>query len=71
LWTEALTEAFVRVNTLEQMLDDLPSWKQAASREQSYLEEVVTLLMQPDRELAAIGIMLRRSLEGGAQVGSG
>jgi hypothetical protein len=54
------------VNTLEQMLDDLPSWQQAASREQSYLEEVVTLLRQPDRELAAIGIMLRRSLEGGA-----
>lgn len=61
-WTEAIIDAYSSVNTVEQMMDDLPTWQQAVQREGSSLLDIVAMLGKPGGDLAAMDAMLKRGL---------
>jgi hypothetical protein len=65
LWTDAVVSAYSEVNSVEQMIEDLPAWKQAVAEEgQSvFLREVVGLLDKPEGDLQAMQMMLKHQME--------
>lgn len=65
LWTDAVISAYTSVNLVEQMIEDLPAWKQAVAKEGEsvFLREVVGLLEKPGGELQAMQMMLRHQME--------
>lgn len=64
LWREAVVEAYTNANSIEQMLDDLPTWRQATEQDGGRLREIVEMLDMPDGDLLAFAAMFERKRTG-------
>ena len=62
LWTDVVISAYSSVNTVEQMLEELPVWQKAVEKEDGYLREVVGMLEKPGGDLLAMAAMIKHRL---------
>lgn len=69
LWTEAVIDAYSNANTVEQMLEQLPAYRQAADKEGGWIREVVGLLVKPGGDLQAMEVMMKRALNRDQEAG--
>ena len=59
-WADAVIDAYTKANTVEQMLEDLPAIKQAASGSSAEFRELIGLLGDPGGDLLALATMFNR-----------
>jgi ankyrin repeat protein len=60
MWTEAVADAYSRANSVEQMLDSLSVYQEAAEDDSSYMREVVAALPKPGGDFLAMMILCRQ-----------
>lgn len=64
-WIDALVDAYVKANTLEQFIDELDAWAECAAREPaSSISEIIRSCTEVGGKSRAWGLMLARPIRG-------
>ncbi|MBX3396764.1 MAG: hypothetical protein KF841_15510 [Phycisphaerae bacterium] len=59
-WGDAVIDAYTKANTVEQMLEDLPTIQQAASGSSAEFRELIARLSNPGGDLLLLAAMFKR-----------
>jgi hypothetical protein len=63
-WCESVIDAYVRANTVVQMLEALPQWQKDAESGGGYVRKVVGILDKPGGDLLALEMMIKHVRRG-------